>query len=330
MSDRRSSVRLLVLALGALAIFGFVEHLAFQGIAARLSRSQNPQRSTAPARRAASYGRPTQVARLQDPALTESSGIVASRTTPGIYWTHNDSGDGPFIYSFDRLGKSRGVWRVVGATARDWEDIAAGPGPVRNRSYLYVGDIGDNGEARSTIVVYRILEPTIIGEDARSTRSKPRSTATAEAIQLRYPDGKHDAETLLVHPVNGDLYVITKELWGQASVYKAAAPLDIARTVTMVRVGGLKIPSLLGGFVTGGDISPDGRRVALCDYLHGYEIALGERDSGSFDAIWKQPIKTIDLGSRKQGEAVCYRLDGKALLTTSEGAHSPLIEVVRR
>ena len=304
--------------------------LSFKGATAGPPVTANSQRTTNPSKRAESYGPPVQLARLQDVAITESSGIVASRTTPGLYWTHNDSGDGPFIYSFDRQGKSRGVWRVNGAAASDWEDIAAGSGPERNRSYLYVGDIGDNEGKRTTIDVYRFVEPTITVEDVRTTKSKPRSTETAEAIHLRYPDGKHDAETLLVHPVTGDLYVITKEFLGKAGVYKAAAPLDASRTITMVHLGGLNIPSLLGGFVTGGDISPDGRRVALCDYVRGYEIVIGDRAVRSFDETWKEPIKVITLGQRKQGEAICYRLDGKALLSTSEGLHSPLIEIVRR
>ena len=321
----------IILTLCAIWLFAVAERLvSFEGVSASPPVTANSQRTTNPSKRAESYGPPTQLARLKDPAITESSGIIASRTTPGVYWTHNDSGDGPFIYSFDRQGKSRGVWRVSGAAARDWEDIAAGPGPDRNRSYLYVGDIGDNDGQRTTIDVYRFVEPTIRAEDVRSTKSKPQSTETAEAIHLRYPDGKHDAETLLVHPVTGDLYVITKELWGKANVYKAAAPLDPSGTIKMVHLGGLNIPSLLGGFVTGGDISPDGRRVALCDYLRGYEIVIGDRAVRSFDAIWKEPIKVIALGQRKQGEAICYRLDGKALLSTSEGSHSPLIEIVRR
>lgn len=319
----------IILTLSAIWIFAVAERLlSFKGPTATppapaSSQPTNPQR-----KRAEGYGPPIQLARLQERAVTESSGIVASRNTPGVYWTHNDSGDGPFIYAFDRQGKSRGVWRVVGATAHDWEDIAAGPGPTRNRSYLYVGDIGDNSKKRAAIDIYRFAEPAIIAADARSTKGKPRATEMAEAIHLRYPDGTHDAETLLVHPVSGDLFVVTKEFFGKAGVYKAAAPLDPSRTVTLVHVGGLNIPSLLGGFVTGGDISPDGRRVAICDYGQGYEIVLGE--AMAFEAIWKQPIKVIELGNRKQGEAVCYRLDGKALLATSEGAHSPLIEVVRR
>src|SRR4051812_36986774 len=65
---------------------------------------------------------PAQIATLEDRAVTESSGVVASRLNPGLFWTHNDSGDGPFVYAFDHEGRRRGVWRVEGAQARDWED----------------------------------------------------------------------------------------------------------------------------------------------------------------------------------------------------------------
>ena len=94
----------------------------------------------------------------------------------------------------------------------------------------------------------------------------------------------------------------------------------------MKRIGTLAIPSLLGGFITGGSISPDGRRVALCDYFQAYELALPPNGS-SFDVIWKQSFITINLGRRSQGEAITYRLDSKALLATSEGRFSPIIQV---
>src|SRR5262249_53352923 len=108
----------------------------------------------------ATYSAPVVIARIKSPDITESSGLVASQS-PGIYWTHNDSGDGPFIYAIDIRGQSRGVWRVAGALARDWEDIAAGPGPQAGRRYLYIGDIGDNERKFSEIVVYRVREPSI-------------------------------------------------------------------------------------------------------------------------------------------------------------------------
>src|ERR671914_2212087 len=93
-----------------------------------------------------SYGTPTRIANLKNSSINESSGLAASRLNPNVYWTHNDSGDGPFVYAFDSTGESRGVFRVAGAQARDWEDAGVGPGPERGKSYLYLGDIGDNEE----------------------------------------------------------------------------------------------------------------------------------------------------------------------------------------
>lgn len=281
------------------------------------------------AARAGTYGPAQIVGQLKDPAIAESSGIVASRTSPGIYWTHNDSGDGPFIYAFDERGNRKGVWRVTGASAVDWEDIAAGPGPRTNLSYLYVGDIGDGDGQRSEVRIYRLPEPVVTVADVVSTKGKPRLTEPAETFRLRYPDGKHDAEALLVHPTTGNLYVVTKVPFVNPMVYEAAAPLRSTGVTTMTRLGRLNVPSLLGGIITGGDISPDGRRVALCDYLQGYEMVL--RDSTTaFDTIWTQPMTSFSLGKRKQGEAIGYSADGKSFLATSEGSASPVIRVVRR
>ena len=272
------------------------------------------------------YGTPTRIANLKNPAIDESSGIAASRTNPGIYWTHNDSGDGPLVYAFDATGESRGVFRVAGAQARDWEDMAIGPGPERGQSYLYLGDIGDNDKVRTEIVVYRVAEPKLTPADKTSTKARPKTTAAADAIRLRYPGGKFDAETLLVHPVTGNLYIITKAMLANAVVYEAAAPLVSGQVTTLKRVAEIKVPSLLGGALTGGSISPDGHRVALCDYLQGYEVVL-PRSSKNFNDVWKQKITGFNLGQREQGESITYRADGKALLATSEGKRPPLIQV---
>src|SRR4051812_1120595 len=156
------------------------------------------------------YGPPTRITTIKNDAVNESSGLVASRTSPGAYWTHNDSGDGPFIYAFDARGQSLGTFRVTGASNRDWEDIAAGRGPQPNRSYLYIGDIGDNDSKRSEIAVYRIPDPQLTPPDKTSKKKRPRTTDPAEPIRLAYPDGAHDAEALLVHPATGNLYIVTK------------------------------------------------------------------------------------------------------------------------
>src|SRR5262245_17960887 len=116
------------------------------------------------------YSPPTTITTIKETSITESSGLASSRLTPGAYWTHNDSGDGPFIYAFDTRGDSLGIFRVTGAQARDWEDMATGPGPVANKSYLFLGDIGDNNEARDEVVVSRVPEPALTAGSRKLTK----------------------------------------------------------------------------------------------------------------------------------------------------------------
>lgn len=276
----------------------------------------------------AQYNPPHVLAKVDISYLNESSGLAASRRHPGVLWSHNDSGGGPWLYAFDRAGKSLGRWRVPGAQSSDWEDIALGPGPKKDSSYLYIGDIGDNNSGRKFITVYRVPEP-----DNPSARAG--MTAAAEAIRLEYPDRPHDAEALLIHPRSGDLYIVTKARGrdGETTVYKAAAPLSTRSRTRLKRVAALSLPNtnvftLLIGRITGGDMSPDGTRVALCDYLGAWEAEL-PAGARNFDAVWTSKWRDIDIGKRPQGEAIAYRHDGGALLATSEGKPFPLIEVTR-
>lgn len=275
------------------------------------------------------WGSAVHLADLEYQPIKESSGLAASRRNPNLLWTHNDSGDEPFIYAFDRQGKHRGVWRVAGAKAQDWEDMAIGPGPSRGASYLYLGDIGDNLKRREEIVVYRVVEPQIAPKDSSSTREDPRNTQPADVIRMRYPDGSHNAETLLIHPATGDLYVVSKVSEEAAKVYKAKVPFSKTAITTLKQIGEVRFPNALVGVITGGSISPDGLRVVLCDYIEAFELVVPKRGA-AFDAIWKQPLMGVDIGARQQGESICYRPDGKALLATSEELPCPLIEVKRR
>ena len=81
--------------------------------------------------------------------------------------------------------------------------------------------------------------------------------------------------------------------------------------------------------LTGGDISPDGKRVVVCDYFSAYEFVLPESAS-NFDEIWKQTPLAVELGKRDIGEAVGYSIDGNAIFATSEKKNSPVIEVRKK
>src|SRR5205814_507832 len=97
--------------------------------------------------------------RFRSRKVRESSGVAVSRDHPGLLWTHNDSGDGPFIYAINISGDVLGVYRVEGAQAEDWEEIALAPCLAGHNTCLYIGDIGDNREKRKSVRLYAVSEP---------------------------------------------------------------------------------------------------------------------------------------------------------------------------
>jgi hypothetical protein len=239
--------------------------------------------------------------------LNEISGVVAGRRNPGVLWVHNDSGDGPYLYAINPQGELLATATVTGAQARDWEDIAAGPGPQVGVTYLYVGDIGDNAAQYPSITIYRVKEPQV---DPNGRQQQVR-TEPSEAISLIYPDGARDAETLLVDPLTRDLYVISKrDLFSR--VYRAAYPQSTSQTTQ------LELVCLLPwGLATGGDVSPDGTRVLVRSMAWG---SLWNRDPGQ--PLWQAfrgKAWTLPLAAEPQGEAIGFDVAGKGYYTISEG-----------
>ena len=259
---------------------------------------------------------------LQSRELNESSGLAASKCQPNVFWAHNDSGGGPFLFAIDQFGRNLGVWRVANAANEDWEDIAAYKDTDGN-CFLFIGEIGDNRQIHKTSAIYRIPEPTITRAEPASPADAP-STKSAEVIRFRYPAASHNAETLLVHPVTGSIYVITKRLDGPAEVFKIEPQFSSQDVLQAEKIGEIALPAVPNGLVTGGDMSPDGTKLVLCDYLAGYIFIS---DDGDFDSIWQQTPIRFDLGERKIGEAVAFDQSGTSVVATSEGIGSPLIFV---
>jgi hypothetical protein len=283
---------------------------------------------------AGAWAQGTLLGNLDAPFIAEASGIAASRANPGVFWVHNDSGDGAYLYAVGREGKTVGVYLVRSAAAVDWEDIAWGPGPDGKGSFLYVADGGDFFKNRTDCAVYRVPEPKLT---PGTTGNKVRPLLTDEPtvrLAYRFPDGSHDVETVMVHPKTGAIYLVTKDEGGVSGVYKfpVLKVNDPLATYTLERVGTLSF-NLEGGptqpypnRVTGGDIAPDGRRVVLRTYYMGYEWRLPD-DKPNFDDIWTQAPVLFALPFTQQGEGICYSPDGRALVTTSEKRPTPLYEL---
>ena len=274
------------------------------------------------------FGKSEVVGTIKSGEITESSGLVASKCQEDVFWTHNDSGDDAFVFAIARQGEKLGTFSVKGAKNVDWEDIATIKKP-NGECVLYIGDIGNNLRARGEMIIYIVKEPTVSAANKNSSRKNPVVTEAARAIRFDYPDIRHDAESLMVHPATGDIYVLSKRLQGASGVYKLAANFDFNRTNRLEKIADFTVPAMPNGFLTGGDIASDGRHAIICDYFAAYEISLPD-DAKNFDDIWKQNPEVVELGERGQGEAVCYSPDDKAIYATSENKNSPLIEVKRK
>jgi hypothetical protein len=240
-------------------------------------------------------------------AATELSGLVLSRTQPRVLWTHNDSGDRPRVLAVTPAGRLLADVAIDGAEAVDWEDIAIGPGPGGGDA-LYIADIGDTLARRPGVVVYRVPEPRV---------SDAVASAPATPLTLRYPDGAHDAEALLVDPSTGALVIVTKSYGGDSGVYVAANPSTSATTV-LRRRGRLSLG--VGEAVTAGDVSADGRTVVLRTYdrAFAWQRRAGESIAA---ALRRRPCTApADLFAEGQGESLALTAHGGAFYTVPEGS----------
>ncbi|NYI99739.1 hypothetical protein HNR19_000438 [Nocardioides thalensis] len=222
-----------------------------------------------------------------DPEIIESSGLVVRDDQ---FVTVNDSGDGARIFTVDDDGETVGhtTWD---ADPADTEALA----PAARSTDVWVGDIGDNLGQRSSITITRVPA----GEGDRS--------GALASYELVYPDGAHDAETLLVHPRTGQVFVAAKEFIG--TLYAAPRQLSEGRN-RLEPVG--EVMSI----ATDGAFFPDGRHVVLRDY-------------GSA-AFYTWPgldlVREIELPDQPQGEGIAVDEDGKVYVS-SEGEHADVIEV---
>ncbi|OUC95871.1 hypothetical protein [Streptomyces swartbergensis] len=233
---------------------------------------------------------------IKDPRITESSGLAASRQHPGIYWTHNDSDDGPYIYAVDSgTGETVARLTLTGVgTPRDVEAISVGPD---NR--LYIGDIGDNlGGSWPHVWIYELPEPKTLKDQ----------TIRATQYVVKYSDGARDAESLVVHPKTGRVYIVDKNEQG-GHLYEGPAELSASGTNVFRPVAA--VPDLEA---TDATLSPDGEHLVVRSY---FGAIAYDWNGGKIKR--KERLGVPFLG---QGESVTYTADGTRLMYGAEGADS--------
>lgn len=271
------------------------------------------------------------VAILEDKRITESSGLCRSGRDPAIFWTMNDSGGDPCVFAIDRAGKTRAKVRVHGAANFDWEDIALGKDEAGGAA-LFVADIGDNFHIRPSLQIYQFPEP-----DVGAPRPKVEETESVvpKLWRFNYPDGRHNAESLLVHPLTGRLYVLTKTDDGSCAMYGLPQPLQAGVSMTLEKIAPLSFPPIVrlgkrphdNCMTTAACFSPDGSHLIVSTYSSLYEWTLPE--GTPLAEVLKSPPVRIEPELLGQMEGVCYDADGRTLWATSERLPAPLMKITR-
>jgi hypothetical protein len=251
-----------------------------------------------------------EVRRIEAEVIAESSGLVRSRQHAGVFWTHNDSGDVPRIFAITAEGRLLGEFAVEGARNRDWEDIA-----VDDAGNLYVGDFGNNGNARRDLVVYRIPEPdpSGAGRAVRADRVLAFHYADQDAFPAR---GRRNFDAESLFWMEGALYILTKHRSDtRTKLYRLPVePFEGERSLAPLmhfELGGRT--AAFFGNATGADLRDDGRVLALLSYgaIHLFERTGGE--GGPF-----RPLRRIELARRRTRLVESIAWDGPALLFGNE------------
>ena len=267
------------------------------GVAGLVAAALIPQQATAAGGYVRAGATSSSIDRtLKDSAITESSGLAPSGYSSTRLWTHNDSGGGTYIYAIGANGETTATFTLGSASHTDWE--AMGSRKSGSTSYLYIGDIGDNGKKRGSIFIHRVREPSL---SAKGGTLKP------DTFEFRYSDGRHNAEAMMIDSAHHRVIIVSKATSG-AAFYSAPTPLSSKHVNVLTKIG--PAPSGMSDAV----VLDDGRY-----FLRGYEAGWIYKTLGSSSPI-RFPLP-------EKGESVTTGSTRSYVYIGSEGRYSDVWRV---
>jgi len=281
----------------------------------------------------APYGQAVRTGYLANEALSEVSGLAASRRSTGLLWAINDSGNGAYLYALGADGTDYGRVRLLNAENVDWEDLAAFR--FENDSFLLVADFGDNQARRDVCVLYILAEPEVPADGFAATAA----VGWQRRIVYRYADGPRDCESVAVDPQLGRIYLLTKrreppQLY-ELPLVPRGAHLQVAQKIAELQNlanAAAQIPTALltttGPYAhqpTAMDFSADRSLAVVLTYGGGFLFERREAELWP-DAMARMP-RHINLPELRQAEAACFAFPRASLFVTSERRPAPLYRI---
>ena len=177
---------------------------------------------------------------------------------------------------------------------------------------MYVGDIGENDSRSRSIAVLRIAEPDISAGDVSTPGDEWRYT---------YPDGPHNAESLMIDS-DGSVLIVTKpgrigspthRMYrgrpggGELVLVREFRPPDAQRPLRTM---------ITGNVVTDLAAAPD--RVLLLTYDEVQQYSA-PKPGAPLSTFPDWPHRRLPLGGMPQAEGVAAAADGCGYVVASEG-----------
>jgi hypothetical protein len=266
-----------------------------------------------------------QTGTVQNPKLTELSGISRSCYQPNLFWVHNDSGDKAEVYAIDAQGKSLGRIKLKGVKNTDWEDITSFE--HKGRPYLLIADTGDNKAKRKSVQLHLFKEP----KRAKLNSSKKLKLRPKATLNISFSKGPRDIEAIAIDKVQQTVILLTKRT-RPAEVYSLpikqlfkAAHQDKPKTIvlnpdfTVTHFNNQK-----QNRVTAMDIALDAKSAIVTTKNHLYYF--NSPFANNLEQLLNStPIK-MELAKLKQVEAVTFNQNASQAWLVSEGEKSPIIK----
>ncbi len=258
-------------------------------------------------------GPATELATVADGALEEISGLAIDGGPRRGVWAIEDSGNDAALHRIGRDGQTRQTV-ALDLVNTDWEDLAYD----HRTGELVIADTGNNLRDRSPVQLHAVTVP------------RGNGNPTVTTTELTYPDAIPDVEALLIDPLTGDRFLVTKALdqrdfsfESDTIVYRvppsdpAAGPV-VVEEVTRLQLGLLRT-------VTGGDIAADGSVIALRTYD---TVLVWDRPPGSTvaDALATEPCEA-PAPRESRGEAIALAIDARSYLSIGEDVNAPIWQV---
>ena len=260
------------------------------------------------------YDAPEEVGRISSARINEASGMAFSYITDDAFWVHNDSGDGPNLYLINKSGELLTFGQVSGATSTDWEDMASFV--LNNKSYLIVGDFGDNARLRTNYKLYILEEPIY-----NPSGTNPSTYPVLRTINYQYDNGSQNCESVGVDVSQGKIILFSKSHDNEVR-YVYEIPLSVApgtETTTATHIA-----SLSSDDTTAMDISNDGHRAVVLTYKD-FAYEFTREDGETWQQAFNQPYNTITMPIGRAGEeAIAYDTNGFDIYTIREGLGSEI------